>query len=134
VNATNTIFVIEDQELVLSVLEEGLIEAGFGVEAVSTAEAAILKLDAEGRNFCGLITDIDLGGQLTGWDVAKHAREINPQLPVIYMTGASASEWASKGVPNSQLLQKPFAIAQVTTSISQMMNAVQNTAVPRDAA
>ena len=30
-------------------------------------------------------------------------------MPVIYMTGTHGDEWASKGVPNSILLAKPFA-------------------------
>lgn len=35
--------------------------------------------------------------RLTGWDVARHAREIDAGFPVVYMTGANADDWASKG-------------------------------------
>jgi hypothetical protein len=59
---------------------------------------------------------------------AKRAREINDKLPVIYMTGANAHEWGSRGVPNSQLVPKPFAVAQVVTSVSQLINAAANLA------
>jgi hypothetical protein len=38
------------------------------------------------------------------------------------MTGASAHDWGSKGVPNSVLLTKPFANAQVVTAVSQLLN------------
>ena len=38
------------------------------------------------------------------------------------MTGAAADEWASKGVPNSILLQKPFAPAQLVTAVSNLLN------------
>ena len=31
------------------------------------------------------------------------------------MTGDSAADWAAEGVPNSTLLQKPFATAQMIT-------------------
>lgn len=31
--------------------------------------------------------------------VAKHAREIDPAFPIVYMTGASANEWVSRDVP-----------------------------------
>jgi hypothetical protein len=48
-------------------------------------------------------------GKLTGWDAAKHARELIPELPVVYMIGAAGTEWASMGVPKSILLTKPFA-------------------------
>jgi DNA-binding response OmpR family regulator len=57
-----------------------------------------------------------------GWQLATLAREINPELPVVYMTAASAAEWAAHGVPNSILLQKPFAPAQLVTAVSQLLN------------
>jgi CheY-like chemotaxis protein len=98
-------------------------DAGFAVTAATGAEEALRMLDADGANFRALITDVNLGShELTGWDVAKHAREINDQIPVVYMTGASAHDWGSKGVPNSVLLTKPFANAQVVTAVSQLLN------------
>ena len=60
-----------------------------------------------------VVTDINLVGQLDGWEVARAARENEPAMPVIYMTGTHGEEWASKGVPNSVLLAKPFAPAQL---------------------
>lgn len=62
-------------------------------------------------------------GKLTGWDVGHRARELLPTVPVIYMSGDKASDWASQGVPNSIMLQKPFAVAQATTAVSQLLNA-----------
>jgi DNA-binding response OmpR family regulator len=50
-------------------------------------------------------------------------RETSPAFPIIYMTGAAADQWASHGVPNSVLLNKPFAPAQLLTAISQLLNA-----------
>jgi hypothetical protein len=38
------------------------------------------------------------------------------------MTGDSAAEWASHGVPKSILLTKPFAPAQLLTAVSQLLN------------
>jgi len=39
------------------------------------------------------------------------------------MTGAAADDWGSEGVPNSILLKKPFAPAQLVTAVSQLVNA-----------
>lgn len=73
---------------------------------------------------CGaLVTDIHLTGAINGWELARMAREIHALLPVVYMTGAAAEEWPSKGVPNSILLTKPFAPAQLVTAVSQLLNA-----------
>jgi DNA-binding response OmpR family regulator len=69
------------------------------------------------------VTDVNLSpGKLTGWDVAKRARELQPTLPVVYITGTDANDWASNGVPNSVLVAKPFAPAQIVTAISQLLN------------
>jgi hypothetical protein len=49
-------------------------------------------------------------------------REIDPEFPIVYMSGAHAADWASKGVPNSIMLEKPFAPAQLVTAVSQLLN------------
>ena len=89
-----------------------------------SGEDAVAKLDAESQAFRALVTDVNLArGGLTGWDVARHARELRAELPVLYMTGAAPHEWSVHGVPNSLLLTKPFAPAQVVTAVSQLLNA-----------
>jgi CheY-like chemotaxis protein len=42
------------------------------------------------------VTDINLRGKMAGWEVAKHAREIDLEFPIIGMTGDNADEWARK--------------------------------------
>jgi CheY-like chemotaxis protein len=61
-------------------------------------------------------------GKLNGGDLARRARELQPLLPVIYMTGDSAAAWRSQGVPGSVLLQKPFADAQLLTALTTLLN------------
>ena len=117
------VFVVEDHIPIRIVLEEALTDGGFAVITADSGEEAIKMLDASGATFRALVTDVNFPGQLSGWDVARHARQINAHLPVIYATGASAHHWASEGVPNSLLLTKPFAIAQVVAAVSQLINA-----------
>ena len=47
-------------------------------------------------------------GKKSGWDVAKHAREIDPKIAVIYVTGHGADDWTYHGLPKSILITKPF--------------------------
>jgi DNA-binding response OmpR family regulator len=117
------VFVVEDEELILALLEDALTEGGFTVIMATEGETAMALLEAEGRNYSALITDIKLPGRFTGWDVARHAREINDKVPIIYITGDSSHDWSSKGVPNSQLMPKPFAAAQILTAVSQLIDA-----------
>jgi len=115
------ILVVEDEDLVQALVEGALREAGFELEVVASAEEAIGLLK-DNHNYRALVTDINLAGGLDGWEVAKHAREIDPGFAVVYMTGAAADQWASHGVPNSILLTKPFAPAQLVTAVSNLLN------------
>jgi len=101
--------------------EEALIEGGFQVITALDGSEAEARLREAPDGFAGLITDIRLKGGIDGWEIARRARAANPSTAVVYMTGDSAGDWASKGVPNSQLVQKPFANAQLVTAISILL-------------
>jgi DNA-binding response OmpR family regulator len=117
------ILVVEDDPLIQGVVEETLTDGGFEIVIVSSAENAIDLLDVQKVKYRAVVTDINLGhDKMEGWDVARRAREIDAKIPVVYMTGASADDWASNGVPNSILLTKPFAPAQLLTAVSQLLN------------
>jgi DNA-binding response OmpR family regulator len=117
------ILVVEDDQLIQSVVEESLTDGGFEMVIASSGENALELLDASEGKYRALVTDINLGrDKIDGWDVARHAREIDPTFPVIYMSGRDAGDWASKGVPNSIMLAKPFAPAQLVTAVSQLLN------------
>lgn len=116
------VFLVEDEDLLCGVLQEALTDGGFAITSANTGEEAMALLDESGQGYSALITDIRLPGKLTGWDVARHARELKEGLPVIYIT-SSGDDWRSKGVPNSILLAKPFAPAQLVTAVSQLITA-----------
>lgn len=117
------ILVIEDELPLQGIVEETLADGGFAAEIFSSGAEALSRFQSQDQNFRALVTDVNLKGDLSGWDVARHIREQEPSFPVIYMTGAAADQWASQGVPNSLLLQKPFAPAQLVTAVSQLLNA-----------
>jgi CheY-like chemotaxis protein len=48
-----------------------------------------------------LVTDINLRGRMDGWEVAKRAREIDPEFPIVYMTGSSAGEYGRRAFPTA---------------------------------
>ena len=72
--------------------------------------------------YSALVADINLTGPMKGWEIARLVRQIDPAFPIVYMTGFAADDWASEGVPNSILLNKPFAAAQLATAVSQLLN------------
>jgi CheY-like chemotaxis protein len=62
VNTQHVVLVVEDQDMVISVLKEGLTEAGFAVKTVMSGDEAMAAIDAAGMSISTLITDI-----ISGW-------------------------------------------------------------------
>jgi DNA-binding response OmpR family regulator len=123
-NDVVTLLVVEDDQLIQALLEEALSDGGFESTITTSGEEAIQLLQSNKSKYRAVLTDINLAGKIDGWEVARTAREIEPTMPIIYMTGTQGEEWTSKGVPNSLLVVKPFAPAQIVTAISQLLNAV----------
>lgn len=117
------VFVVDDDALILLTLEHALEDGGFEYKSVMSAEAAAQLFEQDGDRCRALVTDVNLGGTLTGWDVARQARERFPNLPVVYVTGDSGHDWAAHGVPNSILVSKPFVAAQITHAVATLLNA-----------
>lgn len=119
--ALGQVLLVEDEPLIAEVVEATLSDAGFPVLTCGTGEDAIAHLERDITKISVVLTDIRMPG-VDGWDVAHRARELAGNIAVIYVTGDSAEEWPSKGVPNSVLIQKPFVGAQIITAISNLLN------------
>jgi len=98
---------VEDEVLLQEIAITVLSEAGYSVAAYLTGSEAMAALEAPDQTIRALVTDIDLRGEPNGWEVARRARELFPDLPIIYVSGGSSHEWTSMGVPGSVLVTKP---------------------------
>ncbi|MDX8451209.1 response regulator [Mesorhizobium sp. VK9D] len=103
-------------------------KAGFEVVGTSTAQDAIASFDEAPDKFKALLSDIRLGPGLSGWEVARHIRQTNATMPVVYISGDSFGQWGAEGVPNSIMVTKPFFLPQIITAISTLLNQ-QNTVI-----
>jgi DNA-binding response OmpR family regulator len=115
------LLLVEDELSVLEVLENALADAGFDVVTACNGAQAIAELDANPIRFDAVITDINLGAGPDGWEISQHVRSLVPDMPIVYLTGASAHEWPSQGVGGSVLATKPFSLAQFTTTVSGLL-------------
>ena len=122
------ILVVEDDHAVQGIVEDALTEGGFEPAIAASGEEAVTLLKGRVINYRALVIDISLRGRIDGWEVARQAREIDPAFPIIYITAGHGDQWPSQGVPNSILLTKPFAPAQLVTALSQLLNASPPTA------
>jgi DNA-binding NtrC family response regulator len=121
--ASILLLLVEDEELIRDLLDHAMTDAGFGLVMARSGAEALAELDANAARFRAVVTDIRLGAGPDGWEVARHARELVSEMPVVYMSGDSAANWAAQGVPHSVMVPKPFAVAQITTAVSTLLNA-----------
>jgi len=115
------ILFVEDEVLISDMVVHALEEAGFSTLVASDGETGMSLIKQHGHEIRGLITDINLNMAMDGWELAQAARENTADLPIVYVSGASGHEWASRGVPNSLMITKPFAPAQVVVAISSLL-------------
>lgn len=116
-SAPDLILLVDDNQSILDMIEDALTDEGFRVEIASSGEDAVAMLRLTGQQYAAVITDLDLGGQLNGWHVGRHARAINPAVAVFYMTGAGSEGWPEMAVSGGIFFQKPFPLFDLATMV-----------------
>jgi CheY-like chemotaxis protein len=118
------ILVVDDELLVRLMMVEALAEGGYSILEAADGLEAINEIERVDQ-LRGLVSDIRMGATPTGWEIAQRAREKFPSVAVVYVTGDSITEWPSNGVPQSTILQKPFASAELVTALANLLVAQQ---------
>jgi CheY-like chemotaxis protein len=108
-HTTRPLLLVEDDELVRSTLAEALADAGFEVLEAEDAETALHML-AERGDLAALMTDINLPGA-DGFVLARAARRLRPDLPVIYASGRYREPDPKRALPGARFLAKPFSVS-----------------------
>jgi DNA-binding NtrC family response regulator len=119
VNQTQPIrlLLVEDEFLIREMVAEDLSEQGFSVCAVSNARDALSHLASAAVDV--LFTDVDLPGGMDGMALARRARDIKPELPVVYTSGHVNVFGLDACVPGSIFIAKPYlpsVVARILTT------------------
>lgn len=102
------VLVIEDEHAVCDVISDLLEPMDVDVDCVQSDREAYAVL-GRARSYSALLVDINLGKGTTGFDVARFARQMDGEIPVIYISGQSSEgSFKAFGVPGSSFLAKPF--------------------------
>ena len=119
------VLVIDDEESIRMLLQEGLSAFGLRVDCAGNAEAAAALL-AE-RSYDVLLCDLNLtrpsGGKMSGRDVVDQVlAAVRPEKPsIIFMTGDLVEEdSAAAGSGEARILQKPFRISDVLALVQEV--------------
>ena len=99
------VLVVEDDFFVRYDIAGCLREAGYAVIESESGEEAI-ALCKFGMSIDMIVTDINLGGSASGWDVAKRFRSEQPDMPVVYISGEQFDP--ERCVRDSVFVAKPY--------------------------
>ena len=113
------ILIVEDEDIILRLLSEAMIEDGFHVIGVATAEEALLCLQ-NGERFDVLMTDIQLPGALDGLELAEAVRRRMPLLPIIITTGQPDRMQNWRAGEADLFIPKPYRPSQVAAAARRL--------------
>jgi CheY-like chemotaxis protein len=100
------VLLVEDEFLISEMVAESLSQQGFSVRVAANGADALAHLMSTPVDI--LFTDINLPGGMDGTALARRARELLPDLPVVYASGgASLFDFTSR-VPRSIFVAKPY--------------------------
>ena len=111
------ILVIDDEVAVLKLIKEILERSGYEVVATADPLQGVETLERERHGIDLLITDMIMP-KMDGGKVAKRAKEINPQIKVIAITGYRDE---IEDVPVDGFLRKPFETGKLLSMVRDVL-------------
>jgi len=115
------VLLVEDEFLIGEWVAESLSECGFAVRTVTNAADALRYLAVAPVDV--LFTDINLPGGMDGTALARRARELLPDLPIVYASGRVNLLDSQQRVPGSIFVPKPYAPAQIARLLAETLGA-----------
>jgi signal transduction histidine kinase/CheY-like chemotaxis protein len=112
------ILVVDDEQIVLSLLSDALSDVGYEVTSTISAVEAIEMVRTS--NFDFIMTDIRMP-EMNGIDLVKKVHEIRPTIGVIFMTGYANLDTAKQAIKEGayDYIMKPFELVEVRQAIAR---------------
>jgi len=116
---TGRVLLVDDEEIILSSVQNALKRLGYDVVAVKNGLEALDLFKATPHTFDLVITDLTMP-QITGVELAKKLMDIQTDIPIILCTGFNdvIKEDEAKAMGIRELLIKPSGIRELKTAIS----------------
>ncbi|NKL38055.1 response regulator [Rhizobium leguminosarum bv. viciae] len=118
-----TILVVEDDPDVRAYSVESLRELGYQVLEAFNGLAA-MEILKEHRRIDLIFTDVVLPGGMTGADIVKQSREVQPGIKALFTTGYSRNAIVHHGRLDKgvQLLTKPFSFEELAAKVRDVLD------------
>ena len=115
-----SVLLVEDEILLCWLVEDALSGCGYEVLTLTNGNEGLDALDGS-RSFDALVTNIKLEGGPDGWALARRAREVDPSIAVLYVSGDSIAGHHENGVEGSKMLGKPFDPDKLCDSLADLI-------------
>ncbi len=118
-----TILVVEDDRRVRRVTVSRLSGMGYVVLEADNGRSALDILKSN-PDIVMLFTDIVMPGGMTGDELAREARELRPDLGILFTSGYSEPALAAKNViTGAQWLRKPYTASDLAVTVRDLLDA-----------
>jgi CheY-like chemotaxis protein len=114
-----SVLVVEDEVLISNLVADALSASGFVVHEVTTADEALRYIDS-GADIDVLFTDVNLPGNMDGAELATRARELRPEMPIVYASGRFKLSDIAPLVSRSLFMAKPYDPADVCALLTRL--------------
>jgi CheY-like chemotaxis protein len=122
VSATMKVMLLEDDKLVRAAVADSLENAGLQVAEFSDPNDALNPPEPVEQPDL-VITDVDLGSTLNGFDVAAAVHERWPSVHVLLISGLPAAHTRQRLDPRDRYLQKPLSSTRLLRAIEELAKA-----------
>jgi DNA-binding NtrC family response regulator len=119
-----TILIVDDEVFIRGVTEMMVQDLGHETLVASNVDEALALLQSP-QPIDALFTDIRLKSNvLGGFELARQAVGLRPELRVLYTTGNSTTDkMNTMFVENAHFMQKPYTPGQLQTSMEKLLAA-----------
>jgi FixJ family two-component response regulator len=110
---------VDDLPAVRNLVACVLGEVGYAVESFGDARSAIAAFAADPDRFDVVVSDVILGDNMTGIDVAHEVLALRPNKPLVLVSGFDVSIEGAV-IPNIAFLHKPFTSKELTDALASV--------------
>ena len=117
------VLLVEDEFLVRVIVSDALTDAGFEVIEAGDGEEGVRLLD-KSPEFDAVITDLQMPGSVDGLSLARHARERDAAVPMIFATARPDSVRSFGGrSDHNVVVEKPYGPEQIVAVLRRFFAA-----------
>ena len=123
VGSGRRILVVEDEDVVRTLLARTLERLGYLVETAEDPSVALPTLRSRGDEFALVISDMMMP-RMTGAEFAQEVATWKPELPFVFISGYTRDDVNAQSgdIATVTILQKPFTSAALATAVHEALH------------